>query len=260
MPLIVAEQLETSNEALAEPQTEAAFALFESFGHSCRGSIHEAKTAYYRLLKTHHPDHHRTDVEGANEMTQQIIKAWEKIKMHFEKPEREEPERPIEQPNRKKQRAMALVRPKCKLAQAESIIQTLGLGGSTEDLAKKGKGGRKAKDPNHVGTRYIYVVATKAKTTKYKAFYQGISERADKNLQIDCGTYLTEEEAAIAVALCKKRLADIGANTFADIMNMLKFNAEAFGKDIQDEVEKAIKSVQGETPLLTDTTDASGSE
>ena len=66
--------------------------------------------------------------------------------------------------------------------------------------------------------------------------------RVDKNVEFTCGTYLTQEEAAIAVNLCKKRLGDIGAETYTDIENILNFDKKAFAKDIQDEVETAIKN------------------
>ena len=102
---------------------------------------------------------------------------------------------------------------------------------------------RSEKNQQSSGLNFKYIEATKTTPVRYRARYQGISVRVDKNVEFTCGTYPTQEEAAIAVNLCKKRLGDIGAETYTDIENILNFDKKAFAKDIQDEVEKAIKHV-----------------
>ena len=208
---------------------EDAFALL---GVTREDSFHTAKTAYYTKLRKHHPDKNPGDVENATKTTQEITVAWTAICEHFA-----EPERPIE-PDPKKQRTKALERPSCTPAQITKVIQSLGIGRSIDDLMK-----RSEKNQQSSGLNLKYIEATKCTPVRYRARYQGISVRVDKNVEFTCGAYPTQEEAAIAVNLCKKRLGDIGAETYTDIEKILNFDKKAFAKDIQDEVEKAIHHV-----------------
>ena len=121
---------------------------------------------------------------------------------------------------------------------SDAAVRFLGIGRGINDLMK-----RSEKNQQSSGLNFKYIEATKTTPVRYRARYQGISVRVDKNVEFTCGTYPTQEEAAIAVNLCKKRLGDIGAETYTDIENILNFDKKAFAKDIQDEVEKAIKHV-----------------
>ena len=118
---------------------------------------------------------------------------------------------------------------------SDAAVRFLGIGRSINDLMK-----RSEKNQQSSGLNFKYIEATKCTPVRYRARYQGISVRVDKNVEFTCGAYPTQEEAAIAVNLCKKRLADIGAETYTDIEKILNFDKKAFAKDIQDEVEKAI--------------------
>ena len=121
---------------------------------------------------------------------------------------------------------------------SDAAVRFLGIGRSINDLMK-----RSEKNQQSSGLNFEYIEATKTTPVRYRARYQGISVRVDKNVEFTCGAYPTQEEAAIAVNLCKKRLADIGAETYTDIEKILNFDKKAFAKDIQDEVEKAIHHV-----------------
>ena len=222
---------------------QEAFALL---GLTSTGTdFHSAKTAYFNKIREHHPDKNRGDVKNATE-AQQINDAWDVIKKHFE-----ERERQSEQPKPKKQRTEEQ-RTKCTpalSAQAASIMKLLGL----DVLLERGKGGPKKKE-TVVEIYYRYVVPTKAKElehVKFTAEYP-LSIKVNKNHRFNCGTYRTQEEAAIAANLCKKRLKEKGVESYKDLEKMPNFESDAFAKDIQDEVEKAINDVlSGETSLLT---------
>ena len=78
---------------------------------------------------------------------------------------------------------------------------------------------------------------------KFTASYP-LSIKVNLNHRFNCGTYLTQEEAAIAANLCKKRLKEKGVESYRDLEKMPNFESHAFAEGIQDEVEKAIDDVR----------------
>ena len=192
-------------------------------------SIHEAKVLYHALAKAHHPDKN----SGADHaMMQQVNEAWRVIREHLEESERSDAPNPN------------IGRPACTPAQITMVIRRLGIGHDTNALEGT---------TSPEGNRFKFIVKSKGKTVHYTArFQKRISKEVNGNLQFNCGKYQTQEEAAIASTLCRKHLEAIGAKSYDDIAKILGFDAKAFAKDIEVEVNQAINYVlSGTTPLLT---------
>lgn len=198
-------------------------------------SYHTAKTKYHAMLKLNHPDKNPgvddTTKQRNEDMTKQLTAAWEVIEEYFKEPD--PPDEPNSMKQRKKQRKIE--RPACTLEQIITIIRSVGIGSDTEDLMKAQKKNGVIKD----GRKYMYIEKT---ASGWRAQPQ-ISIVANLNLRFNCGIYRTQEEAAIAVNLCRSRLENIGAQTYADILDILGFDEKAFARDIEAEVNYAIHSV-----------------
>ena len=221
-------------------------------------SYHTAKTKYHAMLKLNHPDKNRgvddTTKQRNEDMTKQLTAAWEVIEEYFKEPD------PPDEPNSMKQRRddpkpkkqRKIERPACTLEQSITILQSVGIGSGTDDLTKAQQKNGVIKD----GRKYQYIGKT---ASGWRGQYQ-VSKVVNSNLRFNCGIYQTQEEAAIAVNLCRIRLENIGAQTYADILDILGFDAEAFANDIKAEVNYAIHSVLSGNTLALPLTNANINE